>query len=210
MADDAERPKVESTHPAYDRIAPIFKKVRDVVEGEPAVLATENIRTYLPAPPGMQPGPEQSLNDKLTNQLQSRYEFYKTFADFPEITAPMIEGIMGLVHEKSPEWNLPDKLKYLEKKATGDGDSLEELWQLITQELFYTGRIGLLGDIEGGSGVEGARMHLCQYVAESIRNWRLSPKCEGEQAEMVVLGEMHMAADPKDDFKHVEVTPYRG
>jgi hypothetical protein len=113
--------------------------VRDVIEGETAVLDNDNVQEYLPPPPGMQPGPEQSINDKLTNQLQTRYDFYKTFADFPEITAPMIQGIMGLVHEKSPEYNLPDSLSYLEKKATADGDSLEDLWQLLTQEVFYTG-----------------------------------------------------------------------
>jgi len=208
MADE-DRPKVETTHPNYGPIAGIWKKVRDVIEGEPAVLHPENVQTYLPPPPGMQPGPEQSINDKLTNRLQSRYEFYKTFADFPEITAPMIQGIMGLVHEKPPEYNLPEKLSYLAKKATGDGDSLEELWQLLTQELFYTGRMGLLADVQGGLGLEGAQMHLCQYSAEAIRNWRLSQKCEGEQAQMVVLGEHGMAPDPKDDFKHIEVMNYR-
>ena len=209
MADEVERPKVETTHPAYDRISPIWMKVRDVIEGEPAVLSPDKIRDYLPAPPGMQPGPEQSINDKLTNQLQTRYDFYKTFADFPEITAPMIQGIMGLVHEKPPEYNLPESLNYLAKKATADGDSIEELWQLVTQELFYTGRIGLLADVQGGLGLEGAQMHLCQYSAETIRNWRLSQKCEGEQAQMVVLGEAGMQADPNDDFKHIEVMQYR-
>jgi len=209
MADEVERPKVETTHPSYDRISPIWKKVRDVIEGEPAVLAAENVRDYLPPPPGMQPGPEQSINDKLTNRLETRYDFYKTFADFPEITAPMIQGIMGLVHEKPPEYNLPEKLSYLAKKATGDGDSIEELWQLVTQELFYTGRIGLLADVKGGLGLQGAQMHLCQYTAETIRNWRLSEKCEGEKAQMVVLGEHGMAPDEHDDFKHVEVMMYR-
>lgn len=208
MADE-DRPKVETTHPSYNRIATIWKKVRDVIEGEPAVLDPENVRTYLPPPPGMQPGPEQSLSDKLTNQLQTRYDFYKTFADFPEITAPMIQGIMGLVHEKPPEYHLPDKISHLQKKATADGDSIEELWQLVTQELFYTGRIGLLADIQGGPGIEGAQMHLCQYSAETIRNWRLSQKCEGEKAQMVVLGEHGMRADPKDDFQHIEVMQYR-
>jgi hypothetical protein len=209
MADEVERPKVETTHPAYDRIVTIWKKVRDVIEGEPAILHPDNVRSYLPPPPGMQPGPEQSINDKLSNRLETRYDFYKTFADFPEITAPMVQGIMGLVHEKPPEYKLPDKLQYLAKKATGDGDSLEELWQLVTQELFYTGRIGLLADVQGGLGLQGAQMHLCQYTAETIRNWRLSQKCEGEQAQMVVLGEGGMQADPDDDFKHIEVMQYR-
>jgi hypothetical protein len=209
MADEADRPKVETTHPSYDRISPIWKKVRDVIEGEPAVLAPENVRDYLPPPPGMQPGPEQTIADKLTNRLQTRYDFYKTFADFPEITAPMIQGIMGLVHEKPPEYTLPNKLKYLAKKATGDGDSLEELWQLVTQELFYTGRIGLLADVQGGLGIQGAQMHLCQYTAETIRNWRLSQKCEGEKAQMVVLGEHSMQPDENDDFQHAEAMRYR-
>ncbi len=208
MADE-DRPKVETTHPSYDRIAAIWMKVRDVIEGEPAVLHPENVQTYLPPPPGMQPGPGQSISDKLTNQLQTRYDFYKTFADFPEITAPMVQGIMGLVHEKPPEYTLPDKLSYLAKKATGDGDSLEELWQLLTQELFYTGRMGLLADVQGGLGVEGAQMHLCQYSAEAIRNWRLSQKCEGERAQLVVLGEHGMRPDPEDDFQHLEVMQYR-
>lgn len=206
---ETDRPKIQSTHPQYDRIAPVWKKVRDVIEGEPAVLAPENVKDYLPPPPGMQPGPELSINDKLTNRLQTRYDFYKSFADFPEITAPMIQGIMGLVHEKPPEYQLPEKLKYLEERATGDGDSIEELWQLVTQELFYTGRIGLLADVEGGLGTQGARMHLCPYVAESIRNWRLAPRCDGEMPQMVVLGEHGMAPDEHDDFKHVEVMFYR-
>jgi hypothetical protein len=209
METEDQGPKVETTHPAYDRIIGIIRKVRDVIEGEPAILDKEKIQTYLPPPPGMRPSPGETISETLSNKRQSRYAFYVTFADFPEITAPMIQGIMGLIHEKPPEWTLPEKLKYLEKRATGDGDSLVELWQLVTQELFYTGRIGLLADVRGGLGTQGAEMHLCQYFAESIRNWRLYQKCEGGAPNMVVLGESGMEADPADDFQHISVMRFR-
>lgn len=193
---------IKAQHPVYVKQVDTWKKCRDVLEGEDAVKAPDNIVAYLPPPPGMAPNP-QTLSEKSTQN--DRYSFYASFAELPEITQPMAEGIQGMIHDRPPKVELPSSLAYLKESATADGRSLQELWQHITREIFHAGRISLLADLQGGNTVTGDRLYLCPYVAESLINWRLDPSGQVGNALMVVLHETHWRNKDDDEYEMEEV-----
>lgn len=191
---------ITSLHQQYKEQQDRWRSCRDVIAGEFRVKDPDYITLYLPVPPAMQSD---------LGELTSRYTFYSTFAELPEITLPMSEGIQGLIHDKAPEYNLPSKMAYLEKSATLDGDSLLELWQLVTREVFYTGRISLLAEIRGGRSVQGDQVCLCPYAAESLINWRLQKQIEGGAATLVVLDELQWVSKDEDPYEQEEQHQWR-
>ena len=190
---------VETLHPAYEEHTSIWELTRDCVAGESAIRG--KIVTYLPPPPGMATTSEFLATGKRT--VNDRYHFYASFADFPEIVSPTLNGIQGLIHEKPPEFILPASMEYLREAATPDGESLEELWERITQEILVTGRIVLLGEVVND------RLLLCPYPTESLINWRLDPIILGGRSSLVVLREVNLVQDGSDEFKHAELVTYR-
>lgn len=195
---------VSTEHPEYKRRKPSWEKVRDSVEGEEAVR--EKITKYLPIPPGLAGDPTRvNINTKTPNVFHSRYEFYSSFAEFPEIVSDTINGLQGLVHEKPPVVELPERMEYLLKQATPDGDTLDTLWEMITRELIITGRYILLREIDEDTDL----VHFCTYVGESMINWRLFPKIEGGEPFLTIFREEQFVTDPDDFYKTRQVTFYR-
>ena len=100
---------ISTTRPEYDNISQDWRKVRDCIEGETALR--RDIAYYLPIPPGMDAGGVQVL-DTGKRIPGDRYSFYASFAEFPEIVSPTLNGILGLVHEKDPEIKLPGEKEW--------------------------------------------------------------------------------------------------
>lgn len=198
---------INTRHPEYQEQVENWQRCRDTIEGEQAVR--ERIETYLPPPPGMKGGINvASVQQALTSTGSSsnRYAFYASFAEFPEIVGPTINGIQGLIHAKKPEVVLPGKLDYLLETATGAGDSLWELWEEITREVMSVGRVNLLAEV---SQRGDDRLYLCPYVAESLINWRVRPKIQGGQVTLCVLEECESVDDPEDAYALKEVKRWR-
>lgn len=195
---------VNSKHPKYKRNENNWSKIRDVVEGEEAVR--DDIETYLPRPPGLN-NPESTIDTttKQSSTGQNRYDFYATFAELPEIVGEAISGLQGLVHEKEPEVELPEKMQYLLDKATPDGDSLFELWEHLTREVITAGRLTLLREIDE----ESDEIRFCPYVAESLTNWNLRSKSEGSEPTLVVFCEEKLIPSDEDSYEYVTVRFYR-
>ena len=147
------------------------------------------------------------LSDKT--QANDRYSFYSRFAELPEITCPMVEGIQGLVHDKLPEVELPADMEYLLDSATSKGLSLQEMWEAATREVFCGGRQTFLADLRGGASKEGDLLYLCPYIAESLINWRVQARALGGLATLVVLRETGYEPNKKDPYEQDEVTIYR-
>lgn len=195
---------VSSEHPEYTRRKPSWMKVRDTVEGEEAIR--EKITTYLPVPPALRTDTSRvNIDTKQVSSFHNRYSFYASFAEFPEIVSDTINGLQGMVHEKPPIVELPEKMQYLLKKATPDGDNISTLWEMITRELMITGRYILLREIDEETDL----VHFCTYVGESMINWRLFPKIEGGAPFLTVFREEQFVTDPDDFYKTKEVTFYR-
>lgn len=197
---------IESKHPKYQEVEDDWKIMRDWVAGERAVRA--NIKRYLPPPPGLKNSGAGvlNLNEIISNNFAGgydRYAFYAMFAEFVDITNTTINAIQGLIHEKPPTIELPKEFEYLRENATPNGDTLEELWEIITRELLIAGRIALLGEV-----IEDD-LFFCPYKAESLTNWHVLPKLMGGGPILSVLKEVNQKPKDDDPYELEDVTFYR-
>lgn len=190
---------VNSTHPEYDKRAEDWRRVRDCIEGDSALR--RDITFYLPVPPGLDGAPIALLTSKrFTN---TRYSFYASMAEFPEIVSPTLNAILGLIHERPPKIELPKDMEYLLTSVTPDGEDLHDFWERCTREVLTTGRFVTLGEIVAD------KAYLCEYPAESLINWQLRSKREGGGPSLAVLHETKLVPDPGDEFDHKTVDFYR-
>ncbi|HEX5039667.1 MAG TPA: DUF4055 domain-containing protein [Candidatus Limnocylindria bacterium] len=196
---------VSSVHPFYDDQVEDWIDSRVAIAGERAVRA--DIQRYLPVPPGMgQPAARTAVpKHGVSFQQHDRYSWYATFADYPEIVAPTVEAFQGLIHEKKPRVDLPSQMEYLREKATANGESLDELWKMVTRELISSGRQVLLGEVLPGTD----RVVSCPYHAESLINWQISTPREGSVVSLAVLAEGSFRPSEDDEFETDLVTQYR-
>jgi len=197
---------VDSRHEDYELHELDWKKCRDTIEGENAVLAGGEV--YLPIPPGMQKTQTvvsgQSTTTRLTNG-PAHYQHYLSFARFPEIVAPQVNGVQGLIHSTELSVELPTELEYLLETATPNGMGLLELWEHITREVFSTGRVNLLAEIMA----EDDSIRLCPYSVESFINWRLATKEDGSLLKLAVLEEHSKVPKDDDPFVDEDVIKWR-
>lgn len=181
MADN----EVSSKHPAYEAILPDWEIVRDALDGETTVK--DKGTDYLPMPSGFKQQDDQGV---------AMYEAYKKRAKFPEILAPTIRGMVGIVHRVAAEIELPAQLESLREAATKDGLPLTALHERITYELLGLGRYGLLVDAPGEGGDVP---FIAGYRAETIINW-------SDNQDFYVLDETHLE---REGFEWVEQPQFR-
>ena len=148
---------VETKHPALtvDRLSE-YKLMRDAFDGESAIKASGTV--YLPMPSGF-----KSQKDGGA----AIYNAYRERAQFPEILAPTISAMVGIVHAKEIDIEIPTGMEYLWDRATTDGLSLEAFHRRITFNLLHLGRYGVLADAPQGGG----EPYLAGYAGDVIINW---------------------------------------
>jgi len=147
---------VSTPHPLYEQNKDDWQICRDAFSGQKAVK-TRDV-TYLPKPSGF-----NAMKDKGV----AAYDAYKKRAQFPEIFAPTVRGIVGTIHGADWQIELPNALEPLRERATLDGLTLELLSRRITGEILTMGRYGLLAD----APVMGGEPYISTYKAETIVNW---------------------------------------
>jgi hypothetical protein len=170
---------IDSAHPLYSAMLPIWKRCRDAYEGEDAVKKAGE--TYLPRMSAKQPPQE--------------YEAYKQRASYYGAVARTIDGFVGAIARKSHSFTLPAKIAHLEHDTTGDGVGINEFVRAMSGEDMLQGRLGVLVDID-----PDGKPFLTYYTAESITNW---------SNDSVVVFETVFEADPKDPYATVAVGQYR-
>ena len=116
---------------------------------------------------------------------EDQYDFYLSFAEFPEIVEPALTGFQGIIHARNPHIELPQQMEYLLEDSTPDGDSLNVLWATVTREILAGGRIGLLAEVNG----DDDKIRIATYAAENVINWQALPPRLGGGAEFIVLFE---------------------
>jgi hypothetical protein len=148
---------VDTKHPDYlDRVDE-WALMRDCARGETAVKAAGE--RYLPMPSGFRV--QEDGGAKM-------FEAYQTRAQFSEILAPTIRGMIGVIHRTEAQIDMPPAMQGLWERATADGLPLEALHRRITGELLLTGRYGLLAD----AASEGSDLPwLAGYTTEALINW---------------------------------------
>lgn len=159
---------VDSTHCEYDRLYPLWERVRDFVEGEKCVK--KSAVRYVP---------------KLDAQLDPEYEAYVKRGKFLNATGRTLEGMVGLVFSKDPEFNLPAEIEAIESDADMAGNSLYAYCRTLLREVMTVGRGGSLVDWSD----EDQRASIVYYTAERILNWQWQRINGKSLLSLVVLSE---------------------
>lgn len=143
---------VNTQHDVHKRLMPVWRKVRDCVEGARAVKEAGD--TYLP---------------RLGGQESTEYDAYKERATFFEATKRTRAGLVGAVFRKDPIIEASDKVReeFLES-VTKDVRSLDIFAKHVLKEVLMTAKLGVLIDMPE----EAEEPTFVSYVAESIINWK--------------------------------------
>lgn len=149
--------QVKTKHPAMtaERLAE-WQLMRDSMDGESIVKARGE--THLKMPSGF-------LSNAATRL--ANYENYLSRAQFPEILAPSVAAMIGIIHGGEVSVEMPDQLAFLWEDADGEGLPLEAFHRRITRELLVTGRYAVLAD----APESGGDPFLVGYAAEAVINW---------------------------------------
>ena len=150
---------VAERHPDLAKISNDYEECRDAVAGSTTVK--DKGTRYLPMPSGFNGSSEPT----------AMYEAYKMRAQYPDLVAPTIQGILGIVHHGEAQIEGLEEGKPLAdmwELASPDGLTLEALHKKITEEILTVGRVALLADLppEGGE-----LPWIAFYQAESLINW---------------------------------------
>ena len=177
----------ENFNPQYTIKREDWALMRKSIEGATAIEAEGT--AYLPVPPAIQ------VQNGSTASNTEAYSFYKGFAEYFEITQLTHSGIIGMISSVDPVIELPKSMEYLHESATVDGKNLMELWRDINNEVFTTGRIGLLPEIDEAPEVNGEDVFLCQYIAESLMDWSVDKQSSAIESNFVKLVEWKKEVD---------------
>lgn len=176
-------------HPDYSRSIEDWGKVRDCILGESRIKEKKEI--YLPRPAGM------------SGKYAKAYDSYIERAHFPQIAAYALQGALGVVITKTPEFLMPKELEYLITDATKDGLSLKQLFLNITIGILTTGRVPLVVDVSPDIN----QFKFVQYRAEDLVNWKSGIIESEKNLTLAVLKEAVPAT--ADIFSHETRDVYR-
>lgn len=149
---------VSARHPDYTGERDYeFKLMRDTLSGVRAVKAKGE--TYLLKPAGF-----KSMDDGGAEVYEKNYKFH---AIVPELVAPTIGAMIGVIHDKETQINLPDALAGIWENADGEGAPLDAFHRRITRNLLWLGRYGVMAS----APENGGEPYLVGYSGDSIINW---------------------------------------
>jgi len=169
-------------HPEYIKMKRDWDRVRDCVQSESHIKSKRE--KYLPRPAGM------------TGEYADAYESYLERAHYPQICSYALQGALGVIITKLPEFNLPPQLEYLLQSATKDGVTLNQLFLDTLIEILQTGRCPLLIDVVPTTN----QFKFVRYRAEDLINWRESTISDEKNLILAVLKEQVPSSD--DIFSH--------
>ena len=148
---------IKTLHPALtaERMAE-WRLMRDAMDGESAVKSQGEV--YLPKPSGFK---------NSATQEAALYDAYRLRAMFPEILAPSVAAMIGIIHGKEIKIEMPDAMAFLWEDADGNGLPLEAFHRRITRELLVIGAYAVLADAPEGGGDP----FLSGYARDAVINW---------------------------------------
>ena len=186
------------THPIYKETLTKWQRCRDFIDGEDVVKSKDD---YLP---------------KLGGQTPTEYKGYKARAWFLPATSRTVEALLGMIFRKAPITEIPKTRSDLLEDISVDGSNLETFSKCVSDEVFNTGRVGVLTDIptdpEVAVSSDGQdtipeikkKPYLTFYTAESILNWETDIKEGKERLVRVVLLETAHEKDGKFGTKLIK------
>lgn len=185
---------VQNTHIQYNNNLPKWTKCRNSIEGE--------VKGYVP---------------RLADQSDDEYKAYIERPSFFNATSRTLDALVGLIHSKEAEINIPSQIALMAENITLDDDTLEDFAKNLTVEALAVGRVGVLVDMpsvdrsqytQAQAEALNLRPYARMYKAESIANW-YSVNVNGvNKLSMVVLKESY-EADTADEFTKEDKIRYR-
>jgi hypothetical protein len=137
------------------------------------------------------------------------YEAYKTRAVYHELVKPSMLAMLGVMHRKEPDIELPPKMEGMRKRASFNGESLCQLLVRINEQQMLMGRLGLLLDVQTDATINDLP-YLVTYNAEQMTNWdstKVTDDNGARQLKLVVLDETQQERGP--GLMWVNVMKYR-
>lgn len=180
----AERYDPKGKHDNYIQTMFYRKLMRDVISGPAAIKNSGEL--YLPMPSGwndpelidsynqsagiFNQGNNNSIQEVANSYLpwshkNPAYRAYLQRAKFPDITANSLRLMLGIATKTMPEVDLPSNISYLEKSATFQEESLNQLFAECVSEVCSVSKIVLVADVSND------QFKIAPYLAESNINW---------------------------------------
>ncbi len=166
---------VNTQHPLYSQATDRSQTVRDVVKG--AYVVKSQKTRYLPIP---NPEDYYSLDPLTAKQAQDDYKDYLYRAQFLGVTGLTMQGFLGAIFRKHPEYELPPELDYAIEDMDGNGTSVAQFAKQVCAEVMQSPFVGILADYpdvptgltESQRRTINARATAKIYPIESIINYR--------------------------------------
>ena len=194
---------VNTQHPLYNQAADRSQTIRDVVKGAYAVKSKKT--RYLPIP---NPDDYNSADPLTAKQAQDDYADYLYRAQFLGVTGLTMQGFLGAIFRKHPEYELPPELDYAIEDMDGNGTSVAQFAKQICAEAMQSPFVGILADYpdvatgltESQRRTINARATAKIYPIESIINYRTETIGARTIIKRVVLREDVEVESEQDRF----------
>jgi len=181
---------IKCTHPEYTENVDLWCKIEDFIKGgDYAKKWIKNIEPIYPV--------GHVYYDEGRNYLAMRScKLYREGAIYINFTLQTIRTIVGLALNSPPDkFELPDALSYLEKEATGNRLTFDQLLQQIIFALVSVGRIAVFTDFPRVDPMLDKEMQsklqlvprMYVFDAKAIDNWKTREVNGKEQLSMVKL-----------------------
>ena len=196
---------INTTHPQYDSLAPRWRRMTDVCNGEDAIKKAGE--RYLPMP----------NKDIRTPEAMARYENYKDRSVFVEVTKDTLDKYTGQAFKDDPVLNVDPQLDYMMRDANGAGLSIYQIAQKAFEAQLERGRFGFFVDYPATDGEvsqadverKALRPTINYYSPESIINWRTTVVGGQTVTTLIVLHETVYETDPDDIFASKQIEQWR-
>jgi hypothetical protein len=169
---------VDTKHTDYTKWLPIWKRIRDAIEGSDAIKSAKE--TYLP---------------KLNGQDQDSYDAYLKRAQYVDFPSELLNTAMGQLFRKRVDTGNLDE-DYLENVTLSE-ESFEYTSRQIAEEIMSVNRVGVLID---WSELQ-KRPYLTVYKAENIINWQTEIRYGLVQLKMVMFEGDIEVPEANDKYK---------
>lgn len=154
---------LDQKHPTYTLNRPDWVMMRDTYEGERRIK--DQATVYLPATSSMA---EEGMSDG--NPGKRRYDAYKMRAYYHECVRPAVEAMLGVMHRKPADIQVPEAMQPMLDQCLFTGESAQQALYRFNEQQLLVGRIGAMLDVPDGEGPDTVP-HICTYSAENIFNW---------------------------------------
>ncbi len=185
--------KVYTKHAQYQQREKQWARCRDCYDGSDAVKDQKVARAYLPP-----------LDTQVAMGWggDSLYEAYKTRALYYNAMGRTVNGLAGVVFQKTPKMKIPTKYEKDMLDVTLRGEPSDLVALIAMREVLTTGRYGVLVDVTSGTK---PRSYWTGYKTEDIVNWRETRIDDNWVTTLVILREDEWVPDKNDPEFVVEL-----